>query len=597
MSDLPVFTITSENKIIKSTADQLEKMLREYYTKFKTMLIGGLILVITGFILLLVNSGGDWLVHSALFSLTGVVLIIVSFARKVRIKEMDVFLYPVLVAPYDDGSKSLVVDILNLSGDEVEFKYPRVDLLRDKLYHHLDMLKKSANFLINLNEQEPSSTIEFQLPLENDRETAMITTLHLELSMEKESKEAQETQILESVKHDRPSFRPFNSPTIALPSIIGQEFTKTTTLYPELPVVIELKKIQETLASREYDNFSFRLFKSGITISAHPLRLISKDSLLVEDMEERIKENIYKINSLLETLKIEYSDLLETVVTEVTKAKSNIMDYYNELDALIGTIRELMMRAIEAPKIRVCPSCYVDSINNILLSSSYPTLLKHDIEKGGVLVYKCPKCGSFYYEYLGLRVANDEPIRLYWLDILQSKTWSRLYETRLDEINRYISEARKQKSDAYHEAMRQIHAFMHQFKSQLMPVYVDLNKVLNEIQANSFMLSKVSSIVPEGTVLCEKFDLSQKVIDIYEKSRRVLIEGNVDEALKERTDVMKRLRKAKTLKIDSVYLNEVALKTLIKAHKILGRSNEAQQISEILVKKDFEELERFLKQS
>lgn len=534
MSEYPLFLIKSETEVIETVAVQLENMLMEYYNKFKYTLVTGLIVVIIGVGALLMNPRGGWLVFSLLTTLIGLTLIYVAFARKVRIKELNVALYPVLVVPYGDGTHSLVVDLLNLSGDIVEFKFPRVDQLGSKLNYHLEMLKIHSSYLYELEEQE----------------------VHIE----------------------------------GIPLRNGQ---MVSTFYPESRVIDEICEILNTLNRRTYDTFSFRLFKSGNTISAYPPKLIGRELLLTENLGKSIKETKSKIHSLLETLKIEYSDLLYEVVTAVEKAKKELIEHYNNLAGKIELTFRLMERAMEQPKARVCPHCYTTHTKDILSSSTYPLVNIEGKDEKGNLIYWCRKCNYRYVEPLEPTESARMPIKLYWLDILQSKTWSNLYVSRIDEINKYISEARRVKSEKYYEALRQINELIHQFKSNLMPIYMELSKVLNEIQANNSVISYANSVVPKENKLCVRFDLSQDVLDSYEKSRRFLSRDDTSDEITK--TLLIELNEAKKLRINSIYLNEVALKGLIKAYEQIGKLEDSENLRKILEERDYDELEKYLR--
>jgi len=536
VSEYPLFLIKSETEVIATVAVQLENMLMEYYNKFKYTLVTGLIVVIIGVGALLMNPRGGWLVFSLLTTLIGLTLIYVAFARKVRIKELNVALYPVLVVPYGDGTHSLVVDLLNLSGDIVEFKFPRVDKLGDELKDHLKRIQSKS-----LDELEVDNVTVEEITLRNDQ------------------------------KVDQ----------------------KVSTFYPESHVIDGIRGILNTLNSRMYDTFSFKLFKCGITISAYPPKLIGRELLLTENLGKSIKETKSKIHALLETLKIEYSDLLYEVVTAVEKTKKELIEHYNNLAGKIELTFRLMERAMELPNVRVCPHCYTTHTKDILSSSTYPLIdIKGKDEKGN-LIYGCRKCNYEYVEPLEPTESALKPVKLYWLDILQSKTWSNLYVSRIDEINKYISEARRVKSEKYYEALRQINELIHQFKSNLIPIYMELSKVLNEIQANNSVISYANSVVPKEDKLCERFDLSQDVLDSYEKSRRFLSRDDASDEITK--TLLIELNEAKKLRINSIYLNEVALEGLIEAYKQIGKSEDSEKMRKIIEERDYDELEKYLR--
>lgn len=537
MSESPLFIITSEDKIIEKAADQLEKLLHRHYDRFKNALIGGLILLVIGGILLLVDSRSGRSVYTFLilpvfFFLSGIILIYVAFTRKVYVKEMDVALYPVIVVPYGNGSLSLVIDLLGKSGDDVSFYVPRIDSLSDELSNHLARLGSLSSSLYNLEEQQ-DSLIELQR--------------------------------------------------------VGNEGFLTTSF--EVLVRSELSRLLERLRNRPYDHFSFKLFESGGEISAHPIKLIGQESLLVRDVSRLADDTVSKVSSLLKSLEVQYSDLLEDVRVGVKESRDVMSSYYDELNGLAEAIHKLMLRVMKKVQVRVCPRCYIVMRNDILLSSSYPVLMKSSgVDEEGNLEYECPRCGFIYLENVYSTEDSREPMKMYWFEVLQSRSWSRLYVSRLDEINRYLSEARRLKGEKYNEATRHLNVLAHQFRSYLLPMYIELNKLSNEIRANNTILGYVSLSLPATIRFCEKIEVGDEVMSAELSTKRFL---NGEEIL---ADSVEKLSKARKLKIDFTHLNEVAIEKLIEAHEKLGESSISSEIRRIIHEKDFEEFEKYLKE-
>lgn len=537
MSEFPLLLITSEDKVVEKAADQLEKLLHSHYVRFRNALIGGLALLMIGIVLLLINSRSDRSVYpfpifSVFFFLSGIVLVYVAFTSKVYIKEMDVALYPVVVAPYGDGSLSLVIDLLGGSGDEVAFYVPRIDSLSDELNRHLARLRSLSSSLYSSEEQQDS--------------------------------------------------------LIELRRIDNEGFLTTSF---EVLMKNELSEVLERLRNRPYDHFSFKLFESGGEVSAHPIKLIKQESLLVRDVSKLAEDAVSKVNSLLKSLEVQYSDLLEDVRAGVKESRDVMSSYYDELSELAEATHKFMLRVMKKAQVRVCPRCFIVMRGDVLLSSSYPVLMKGSgVDEEGNLRYACPRCGFTYLENVYSVEDSREPMKMYWFEVLQSRSWSRLYVSRLDEINRYISEARRLKGEKYNEAIRHINVLAHQFRSHLIPMYIELNRLSNEIRANNSVLGYVSLSLPAAIRFCEKTEVGDEVVSAELRTKSFL---NGEEIL---ADSVEKLSKARKLKIDFVYLNEVAIEKLIEAHEKLGESSVSSEIRRIVSEKDFEEFESYLKE-
>lgn len=536
MSEFPLFMITSEDKIIEKVADQFEKLLQSHYTRFKNMLIGGVILFVAGMALLLVGLGNNTSVYpfpvfSLFFFLGGVVLMYVAFAGKVYVKEMDAVLYPVVAVPYGDGSLSLVIDLLGGAGDEVAFYVSRIDLLSDELSNYVARLRSLSNFLYGFEAQQDSS--------------------------------------------------------VELRRVSDEGFLTTSF---EVLVRSELNGLLERLENRPYDHFSFRLFESDSEMFAYPIKLIKQESLLVKDLSKLAGDVVSKVNSQLKSLEVRYSNLLEEVRVSVGESRDFMSSYYDELNGLAEAVYGFVLRAMKKARVRVCPRCLVAMRNDVFSLSSYPVLVKDSgMDGGGGLKYTCPRCGSTYLENVHSAEETREPVGMYWFEVLQSRCWSRLYLSRLDEISMYVSEARTLKEGRYNEAVRRINFLAHQFRSHLLPAYIELSRLSSEIRANNEILGYANLSLPATASFCKKVEVGDEVVNAEVRTKRFL---NGEEVL---PDLMEKLSEARKLRIDFVYLNEVAAEKLAEAHEKLGELSVSSEVRRMVCERDFEDFESYLK--
>lgn len=527
LDELSLYLLTDENTIINEAIEMLEKQFNKHYVNFRNRLIAGGFMFVIGIVFLSASP-----LLSAILILMGIILILLALTNKVHIREIDTVLYPVVAVPYGDGSLSLVIDLLSEAGDEITFNVPRIDLLSDDLNYSLIKLRSLINQFKDFEGQQESL-----------------------------------------IKLQR----------------VGDEGFMMTSL--EVLMRNEMSELLKILKNRPYDSFSFKLFKISDGFSIHPIELIKPESLIVKDLSKLANNIVSEVNSLLKSLEVQYSHLLEDVRAGIGDSRDFMNSYYDGLNELSETTYKFLLYIMKRAQVRVCPRCFVSMRNDILLSSSYPLLMKSfGMDEEGNVRYVCPRCGSMYLENVHLVEGDQEPIKMYWFETLQSRSWSRLYVSRLDEINRYISEARRLKEEKYSELMHHVNTLMHQSRSYLLPIYMELNKLYNELRANNDVLGYISALFPTSLKLCERTEVSDRVINTEESTKMFLSGKEVY------VDLAEKLSNVRKLKVDFVYLNEVAIEKLIEAHEKLGKSEISNEIRRIISEKDFEEFENYLKE-
>lgn len=519
-----IYTTASQDHVVETMSRVLDELLQEHYRTFKRNVLMGLALAILGVILLLFGT-----LYAALITLIGLAAIVYAFMRKIHIREAGVILYPILAIPYGDLSLSALVDVLAAGGEDVSFKISRVDKIKNVIEEHLKALERLQDFYVNPNVATDVSSI-FKISSKGG----------IEITFEEDS-------------------------------------------------IMRLAELARTFSERPYDEFSFKLFLSSGDIILYPYDESVERFVLGSRVFEKVEKYVEKINALMESLKVEYTDLLTLVLNRLDRFTETIRRYYGEVEGKILVLRDLLRCLEERPKIRLCPRCIDIHRGSVLRSAYLPVLQSGGYDpKEGVFEYVCPECGEVYYESVHSNTILRAPLKRYQLDVLRIKMWNKIYLSEINEINRYISEARRRKQEVFSQAVQRMEDLNEQFKTRTLPIYLELGKVYSEIQANESFTRWAHENRIALPILC--YSLSNVSIDFSLVKTVSQIMGGERVAFQHLVEELKKHTGLRT----SILFDELFISILEEALSKMNKLEDAERVRNAYKERLYDELEAIL---
>ncbi len=438
---------------------------------------------------------------------------------RVRVKRLGVAHYPLGVVPYGDGRAALLVDLGGRSGS-VEVAIPRVDRVAGSVER---ILAEAESVAGSLDKPEAEGLVVVEAG-----SSALLSS-------------RAELRLLELLGEAARVLR--EAPVERYALSLVEPRTRT-------PRLVEASGSAEPPAS-----------------------MLERDS-------EALAAAAGRVQAMLASLSAAYASILDEAVKVAERSWSALSRYYSLLEALVDHIHDYARLPTLLLYTPLCPRCYAEqSTAGLARVALDPPVLEPRLEDG-VIRYYCRRCGSVYAAPLYPGVAPS-PLLVYRFELLFDRVWGRLYLERLDEINRFVSAARREKDEAWGRMEQEAAKTLSELASRYMDAYT-------RIVEHATLAEKSAELVEAlgGSISCD----TSAAREAWEAAHRVgarlesILRGETLSRLLEAYSELRRLR------IDTVYMNEDMLARVIEAYRSIGARDLAERLEELTKSRDLEEL-------
>lgn len=453
---------------------------------------------------------------AAAIAISSMGVILVAFALLQRTKIESFNLVSYPVAVASLEQSSYIIDARERLGDRLEIEIPKIDTLLKPVSQKLSLLN---NVLAQSSGDEAKAVI---IVRDESGEKLLLTRT------EQEARQALQelSNIIDSIPRDKLS--------VSLVRPLGQKLRVRDSRYLE-------------------------------------------ESLYLLNPEEVKQQAIGAAKRLKEALSLSHESFVRNIREDLNKLRSRLDDYYAGLHDEITIIDSLLALNIKKIYDYFCPKCFTEMLSNVFLTGEYPRLVRIHAA-GGIEVYRCPRCGKTYTN--SLREEHPPVIRMLRFEPTYAKAWSFLYMTRLDEINKYVARARRDKSEVIERATTELLRAQREFLTSISPLLVraiEAYEVARASLASISMLSRAGIHPP-----CSPGEELEELAKTINALRERVLGAEINK-------IIRSIRNRAKPRIDRIFLNEVMLERLAKAYKLIGMEDKSQQVLRIMKEGDFDD--------